>query len=446
MKGELIEVLLIFGLVLVNGYFAAAEIALISARRASLKQAAEAGSKGAKMAMRLVADPSRLLATVQLGITLVGFGASATAAVTLSKPLETWFRGLGIGWLSHVATGLSLVLVTLAISYVTLVFGEIAPKRLGLQRAEGVAKAVARPVTVVSSVLRPVVWFLARSADVVGLLLGVRPGQGRPGVSEEEIKLLVTEQGTLLDEEKRMIHEIFELGDTVVREIMVPRVDMTATEDTATLDQAFEVLRETGYSRLPVFHEDLDQIVGLLLLKDVVGPITAGSGSDSVENHMRPPVFVPETKPILSLLSEMQARRHHLVLVVDEHGGTAGLATIEDVVEEIIGEIADEFDRDRLLVTALSPGEWVIDGRLPIEDAMTMGLPLEESDEYDTIAGWVLSQLGHIPTLGETFEVGGVRFRVQAMRRRRISRVRVARARAGTHPDATGDQEEPHGP
>lgn len=441
MKGELTEVLLIFGLVLLNGYFAAAEIALISARRASLKQSAEAGSKGAQTAMRLMADPSRLLATVQLGITVVGFGASATAAVTLAKPLENWFRGLGIGWVAQIASGLSLVFVTLAISYVTLVFGEIAPKRLGLQRAEGVAKAVARPVMFVAQVMRPVVWFLAKSADLAGLLMGVKPGQGRPGVSEEEIKLLVTEQGTLLDEEKRMIHEIFELGDTVAREIMVPRVDMAAIEDTSTLAQALGVFRETGYSRLPVFHEDLDQIVGLLLLKDVVGPITAGSGSDAVESHIRPPVFVPETKPILPLLSEMQALRNHLAMVVDEHGGTAGLVTIEDIVEEIIGEIADEFDRDRRLVTQVSDNEWVIEGQLPIEDALEIGLPVAESDEYDTLAGWVLSHLGHIPTLGETFEVGGVRFRVQAMRRRRIARVRVTRLPAE---EPTGE-EGPHG-
>jgi putative hemolysin len=446
MNGEVTEILLIFALVLVNGYFAASEIALISARRAALKHAADAGSKGAKAAMRLVADSSRLLATVQLGITLVGFGASATAAVTLAKPLEMWFRTLGIGWLAHVASVLSLVVVTLAISYVTLVFGEIAPKRLGIQRAEAVAKAVSRPISAIATVLRPVVWLLARSADGVALLLGVKPGQGRPGISEEEIKLLVTEQGTLLDEEKRMIRQIFELGDTVVREIMVPRVDMTAVEDSATLLDAFESLRETGFSRLPVYRDDLDQIVGLVLLKDVVGPIIAGSESDTVEMHMRPPVFVPETKPILSLLAEMQTLRQHLVMVVDEHGGTAGLATIEDVVEEIIGEIADEFDRDRRLVTEVSTGEWVIDGRLPIEDAIAMGLPLVESEEYDTLAGWVLSELGHIPTLGETFETGGVRFRVQAMRRRRIARVRVTRLGPnGPGHDVSASGEQRHG-
>ena len=427
MEGQLTEILLIFGLVLLNGYFAAAEIALISARRASLKQAASAGSKGAKTAMDLVEDPSRLLATVQLGITLVGFGASATAAVTLAEPLKAWFAGLGIAWIARAASVLSLVVVTLAISYVTLVFGELAPKRLGLQRAEGVAKAVSRPLSAMAWIAAPIVWLLARSADLAGLLIGVKPGQGRPGVSEEEIRLLVTEQGTLLDEEKRMIHEIFKLGDTVAREIMVPRVDMTAIDESATLEEALSTLQESGYSRLPVFGNDLDQIVGLLLLKDIVGPVAAGSASQSVRTLMRPPAFVPETKLILSLLTEMQSLRNHLVIVVDEHGGTAGLVTIEDIVEEIIGEIADEFDRDRLLITCIAEDEWVIEGRLPIEDALELGLPVEESDEYDTLAGWMLSQLGHIPSLGETFESGGVRFRVQAMRRRRIARVRAKR-------------------
>ena len=441
MEGQFSEILLILGLVVLNGYFAAAEIALISARRASLKQEAAAGSKGARTALDLVEDPSRLLATVQLGITLVGFGASATAAVTLAAPLEAWFKGLGIGWVSSAASALSLVLVTIAISYMTLVFGELAPKRLGLQRAEAVAKSVSRPLSVLAWVTAPVVWFLAKSADLVGLLLGVKPGQGRPGVSEEEIRLLVTEQGTLLDEEKRMIHEIFELGDTVAREIMVPRVDMSAVEDAASLQDAFDRLRDSGFSRIPVFREDLDQIVGLLLLKDVVGPIAAGGGSGSVRDLMRPPVFVPETKPILSLLSEMQSLRNHLVIVVDEHGGTAGLVTIEDIIEEIIGEIADEFDRDRLLVTRIAEGEWVIEGRLPIEDAMSMGLPVKESDEYDTLAGWMLSELGHIPSLGETFETDGVRFRVQAMRRRRIARVRAKRL----SPEESAQREVPDG-
>ena len=441
MQNQWTEIILILGLVVLNGYFAAAEIALISARRASLRQAADSGNAGAKAALKLTEDPSRMLAATQIGITLVGFMASATAAVTLSRPLADWFRSLGFAWLSSIASALALIIVTLLIAYVTLVVGELAPKRLGLQRAEPVARAVARPINLLATVVAPLVWLLTKSADVVSRLLGVKPGQGRPGVTEEEIKLLVTEQGTLLDEEKRMIHEIFELGDTVAREVMVPRVDMMLAEDTQTIDEAFAVLSDSGFSRLPVFHKDRDRIVGVVLLKDLVRPLAEGRADECVVDYVREPVYVPETKLILPLLSEMQRLHQQMVIVVDEHGGTAGLLTIEDIVEEIIGEIADEFDRDRRFITEVGSGDWVIDGRLPIEDAVELGLPVEESDEYETIAGWVLERLGHIPSPGERFEHAGYVFRVQAMRRRRIARLRVAR-QGPTALETDGDEEQ----
>ncbi len=425
MNGYLMELLLIAALILLNGYFAAAEIALISARRAALSHAAEQGSRGAQAALRLTEDPSRLLAAIQIGITLVGFMASAAAAIVLAQPLAEWLRSLGSPWLAGIASGLSVVIVTVLIAYFTLVFGELAPKRLGLQRAERVATVVSRPIAFMAMVVSPLVWVLARSTDVVARLLGVVPGQGRPGVSEEEIKLLVTEQGTLLDEEKRMIHEIFELGDTVVREIMVPRVDMELVDQEATLDEALKAFRSSGFSRLPVFAEDPDKIIGVLLLKDLVGPAAAGRLADEITEYMREPVFVPETMRILALLSDMQTQRNHIAIVVDEHGGTAGLATIEDIVEEIIGEVVDEFDRDHRYVTKVSDDKWIVDGRFEIEDAIELGLPVEESDEYETIAGWMLVHLGHIPVAGETVEVEGVRFIVQTVRRRRIVRLVV---------------------
>lgn len=440
MNEYLEEILFIFALIALNGYFAAAEIALVSARRAVLAHKAEAGSVGARAAIHLLEDPSRLLATIQIGITLVGFLASATAAVGLSQPLAEWLRGMGITWVDRGAAGIALFAVTLAISYLTLVFGELAPKRLGLQRAEAVAVRVARPVTALSRLVSPLVWLLARSTDAASLLLGVKLGQGRPGVSEEEIKLLVTEQGSLLDEEKRMIHEIFELGDTVVREIMVPRVDMVLAEDTTTIREAISVFRASGFSRLPVYHESPDRIVGIVLLKDLVEPVADGRLYEPLTSFARVPVFVPETKGILALLSDMQKMRNHMAIVVDEYGGTAGLVTIEDIVEEIIGEIADEFDPDRRFVTAFEPDKWVVDGRLPVEDAQRMGWPVTESDEYDTIAGWMLFKLGHIPVPGEVVVEEDVTFTVQAVRRRRIARVLVQRAAKSV--DEDGDSKE----
>jgi putative hemolysin len=235
----------------------------------------------------------------------------------------------------------------------------------------------------------------------------------------------VTEQGSLLDEEKRMIHEIFELGDTVAREIMVPRVDMMLAEDTETVMRVAEILQGTGFSRVPVFHEDHDTVVGIALLKDLVGPIARGEGEQLITEHMREPVFVPESKGILPLLSEMRSLHNQIAIVVDEYGGTAGLVTLEDIVEEIVGEIADEFDREHKYITQVSDREWVIDGRLSIEEADERGLPVEESDEYETVAGWMLARLGHIPVPGERTQRKGYDFRVQAMRRRRIARIRV---------------------
>ncbi len=435
------ELLLVLGLIVLNGYFAASEIALISVRRAVLKKKADAGHPAARAAIELTDDPSRLLATIQIGITMVGFLASATAAVSLAAPLAEWLRSFGNAWLSSVSQGLAILLVTFTIAYITLVFGELAPKRLGLQRAERVSLRVSRVVLFLARLLSPVVWLLARSTDVAGRLLGVKGKGGQEGVTEEEIKLLVTEQGTLLEEEKRMIHEIFELGDTVAREVMVPRVDVVFVEDTRTIGEALHLFRTRGFSRLPVVHEDADRVVGVVLLKDLVGPAAEGRLGDPLTDHLRPPVFVPETKPILPLLSEMQRLRNHMAIVVDEYGGTAGIVTIEDIVEEIIGEVADEFDPDLRFVTELGPGRWVVDGRLPVEDAREMGLPVEESDEYETVAGWMLVRLGHIPVPGERVEHEGVSFQVQAVRRRRIARLLVSRdgtPAEGAAPEAAG--------
>lgn len=437
MNESLGQVLLVLVLVALNGYFAAAEIALVSARRAVMKMEADEGSAPARAVLRLTEDPSRFLAAIQVGITLVGFGASATAAVTLAQPVAQWLRSLNVPWVTAVASGLAVFLVTVVISYVTLVFGELAPKRLGLQRAEGVAKAVAGPVSVLQTATAPLIWLLSRSTDAAARLLGVRPGSVRPGVTEEEIKLLVTEQGTLLEDEKRMIHEIFELGDMVAKEVMVPRVDMAILPDDATVAEAVEAFRTSGYSRMPVYHEDVDSIAGIAMLKDLVGPTSAGRMDEPIANHLRPAVFVPETKPILVMLKDMQDARNHLAIVVDEYGGTAGLVTIEDIVEEIIGEIADEFDRERRYITTLGPDDWVVDGLLSVHEANeTLGWDLPVSDEYETVAGWVLYELGAIPVGGETVRHRDVEVTVETVRHRRIARLRVSRSGAEEHRDA----------
>jgi putative hemolysin len=423
--GEIVTILV---LVVLNGYFASAEMALVSARRTALQDAAQKGLSGARAALRLLDDPNRLLSTISVAITLVGFTAASLAAVTFDAPLAALLRSARWTWVTPLASGIAVFLVTIAITYVTLVFGELAPKRLGLQRAASVAQAVAMPVAWLSRAFAPVIWLLGRSTDLVALVLGVRATTTGHEVSEEEIRLIVRDQATLLDEEKRMIGEVLDIGDTVAREIMVPRVDAVMVEDTLTVGEALPHFRRTGFSRVPVFHDDPDTVVGVALLKDLLEPIASGDYDGLLAERARPPLFVPETKPILDLLQEMRASHNHMVIVVDEHGGTAGLVTIEDIVEEIVGEIADEFDRDYRYVEAVGGGEWVVDGRLPVADANEMlGLSVPESEEYDTLAGWALSELGHIPVVGERLRAGSAQVRVDAVRRRRIARLRVTK-------------------
>ena len=245
--------------------------------------------------------------------------------------------------------------------------------------------------------------------------------------AEEEIKDFVADSDELLDDEKRMIHEILDLGDMDASEIMTPRVDMILVEDTETVRQAVDRMMGTGYSRLPVFHEDIDRIVGIVHYKDLVPPVLDGKGDDLAVDYAFEPLFIPESKDVFPLLTEMQTKRQQMAIVVDEYGGTDGLITVEDIVEEIVGEIVDETDRERPVIKQEGPDAWLVDGRFPVEDAVEMGWPLAESEDYETIAGWVLSMLDTVPQTGYSFEKDGFRFTIHSMRRRRILAVRVER-------------------
>jgi putative hemolysin len=434
-------------LILLNGYFAAAEMALVSARRTALQGSADKGSAGARAALHLLDDPNRMLSAISAAITLLGFSAASLAAVTFEAPLTASLKSLGVMWITPIASGIAVFLVTITVTYVTLVLGELAPKRLALDRSTRIAQSVARPVAWLAIALTPIIWVLGRSTDVVARLIGVRGGGNPHGVSEEEIRLLVRDQGTLLEEEKRMISEVLEIGDTVAREIMVPRVDVSMIEDTVSVGDALPYFRSTGFSRVPVFHDHPDSVVGVALLKDLLEPIASGEVDGTLAEFARPPLFVPETKPILDLLQEMRISHNHMVVVVDEHGGTAGIVTIEDIVEEIVGEIADEFDPDHRYIESLADGVWAVDGRLPVADANEdLGLSVPESEEYDTLAGWMLSELGHIPVVGESVRIGSAELLVESVRRRRIARVRVAvTAPAGEDGARGADEGRNHG-
>lgn len=426
-----ISIVVTFILVLVNGYFSMSEMALVNAKQIMLQKDADEGDRRAKRALALASDSSSFLATIQVAITLVGFAASAAASTNLSAPLASWFAGFGVDWLTLIAPGLAPVLITLAVSYLSIVVGELVPKRIALANAERVSKMVAGPLNVFRTIAKPLVWFTSASANGLSRLFRIKSSDERQNVSEEEIKYIVKDNDELLDDEKRMIHDILDLGDMTVREVMQPRVDMMFVEDVETVRQAVDRMRGTGYSRLPVYHEDYDTIVGIVNYKDLVAPILDGKGDEPVGPYAYEALFVPETKDIYPLLSEMQTNRQQMAIVVDEYGGTDGLITVEDILEEIVGEIGDETDvEDGKFVSTVAEGEWVVDGRLPAEDAAELGWPVSESDDYETIAGWLMDTIDVVPSMGDEFEIEGYRFKVQAMRRRRISTIRVSRIEA----------------
>ena len=422
--GVALSIILTLLLTLANGYFSMSEAALVAAKRAVLEHDADEGDRKAKAALELSGDSSQFLAAIQVAITLVGFFSAMVASTTLSDPLASWLISLGAP--AAPTQAIAPIVITVIVSYVSVVMGELVPKRIALANAEEVSKSVAPFLRTFSKVVAPLVWLTAKSSDGLSKILGIKSADDRQDVSEEEIRYMVTDADDLSDKEKSMIHEIFDLGDTIAREVMVPRVDLTAVEDTETLSDVLRLMRRTGYSRIPVYHEDVDRIVGIAHIKDLLAPIVDKDEADrAVGAYVRAPIFVPDTKDIIPLLSEMQSSHDQMAIVVDEYGGTAGVITIEDIVEEVVGEIEDEFDPDNKYLTRLSEREWLVDGRFSIDDARDLGWPIPDSDEFETVAGFVLDLADSVPSPGEVFTVDGYTFRVQSLRGRRIALLRV---------------------
>ena len=438
-----ISILVTFLLTLANGFFSASEMAVVNAKRAVLEPEAEDGDKRAKSAIDLSSDSGQFLATIQVAITLVGFASSAFAATSLSDPLAKWLTTLGMP--AGIAGNIAVVAITLIVAYFSTVIGELVPKRIALSDAESVAKTVAGPIRAFMHLAAPLVWLTSTSADGLSKLLGIKSADERQEVSEEEIKYMVTDSEELSDQEKSMIHDVIDLGDTIAREVMIPRVDMTSVEDTSTLNHVLAVMRRTGYSRIPVYHDSVDRVIGIAHIKDIIRPILdEGKGEARVADIVRTATYVPDTKDIIPLLSEMQTSHEQMVIVVDEYGGTAGVLTIEDIVEEIVGEIEDEFDPDNKYLTKLSDREWLVDGRFSLDDAMDLGWPIEDNEEFETIAGYVLELADKVPHPGDVFEKDGYTFRVQSMRGRRVSLLRVSAPEPVEQPDeptAKGDDD-----
>ncbi|MDR2035907.1 MAG: hemolysin family protein [Coriobacteriales bacterium] len=418
-------------LILISGYFAMSELALISARRGILQQYLEGEnpdrSKKAARALELAQNSDRLLATTQVAITLVGFLAAAFAAASFSSDLSAWLASFGLSWLVVAAPVLSIIITTLIVSYVTLILGELLPKRIALSNAENTAMRVSGPIRFFERLLSPVVTLLAASTNLLARLLRIKKHLDTTELAEEEIKILVSEQDSLLDEEKRMITEIFDLGDTVVLEVMTPRVDMVCADKQQTVSEVVTQMRQTGLSRMPVIEDTPDKVLGVVMLKDLLEPVMEGRLHEPAWHSMRAAVFVPETKNILPLLSEMQTTKMQLAIVVDEYGGTAGLVSIEDIIEEIVGDIDDEYDPSTKHFAQLGDDTWMIDGRLSVAEALALGFPLNEGEDYETVAGWMMNELDTLPQKGETLKVENYTFTVQSVSKNRIAMIRVTK-------------------
>ncbi|MGE3961296.1 MAG: hemolysin family protein [Dehalococcoidia bacterium] len=402
-------------LVVINALFAGSELALISLRPGQVERISSRGAGGRAVA-RLAQDPNRFLATIQVGITLAGFMASAAAAVSLSEPLVPLFEGLGDA--DEVA---AIIVVTLILTFFTLVFGELAPKRIAMQHAEGWALLVARPLDLLAVATRPVVWLLSTSTNVVVRLAGGDPTRRGEEVTEEEIRELVESQATFTPEERRVIAGALEVGERSLREVLVPRHRVLLLQRDMPAPEALAVIAASGHSRIPVYGASADDIVGMVHLRQLIDTRAP------VGEVMTPIPAFPESANVLTTLRDLQVERQQMAIVVDEHGGFEGIVTVEDLVEEIVGEIYDEYDRDILSVVRASDGSILLPGRFPVHDLPDLGIDAPDGP-FATVAGLLLEELGRIPSVGDSIDLGAWRLRVDSMQRTTITSVRATPA------------------
>lgn len=427
-----VQILFILILVAINAFFAASEIAIISVKRARIKQLAEEGNKKAGIVNKLIEQPSRFLATIQVGITLAGFLASASAAVSIASLLADILKKTRIPFLAQASDGISVILVTVFISFLTLIFGELVPKRLALQRSEKISLAVAKPIELLALITAPFVKILTFFTNAIVRLFGGKGEEGGNQVTEEEIRMLLDvgqEEGLFRETGKDMINSIFEFDDTILREVMTPRTEIVAVSSDATLSEVVEVAIEEKFSRIPVYEDSLDNIVGIFYIKDLL-PFVDGTPREefNLKKLMRSPYFVPDTKKTDELFREMQLKKIHMAIVIDEYGGTAGLVTIEDLLEEIVGNIFDEYDEEEIDFEILDENTAVVSGRLAIEEVNElMGVELPEEEEYETIAGFVLDLLGQMPQVNDVVEYNNMTFTVVEVEDKRIEKVKIQR-------------------
>jgi putative hemolysin len=419
--------------VLVGGVFAAAEISLVSLRDSQARALATRGKRGRTVA-ELNEDPNRFLAAVQVGVTFAGFLSAAFGGATLSEDFGPVLVGWGVP--QGIAGPLALVLVTLAISYLSLVLGELAPKRLALQRAETFALLLGPLIDKISKVSRPVIWLLSISTNAVVRLLGGDPQAQREQMSDEELRELVNQHETLGEEERRIVEDVFEAGDRQLREVRIPRTEVDFLDASTPVYKAAKYALTQPHSRYPVIRGSVDDVLGFVHVRDLLDPDMANR-SVRVGDLVRDILTLPWTRPILAALTDMRREGIHLAMVADEYGGTAGIVTMEDLVEELVGDIKDEYDVDEAETTRHRTGEIEVDGLLNLDDfEEETGIELPEGP-YETVAGYIVARKGQLPEVGDSIDYEGHRLVVRELEGRRVSRVLVTTVPPSVvvHPD-----------
>ncbi|ADY55928.1 protein of unknown function DUF21 [Syntrophobotulus glycolicus DSM 8271] len=428
------QIVILFVLIVLNAFFAASEIALISLNDNKIRLLAEEGDKKARQLQRLLSEPSKFLATIQIGITLAGFLASAFAAESFSGKLVDLIKIFHLPVSDILLKNISLVLITVILSYFTLVLGELVPKRLAMKKAEPIALFVVRPLLILSAATSPFIAFLTMSTNSFVRLFGVDPNEEEDQVTEEEIRMMVDvgeEKGAIDESERLMINNVFEFNNKTAEDIMTHRTDIFALPVDADLKTVIHFINTEKFSRIPIYQDDIDHIVGVLHSKDILHCLLEDCDKEKFElkKIIRQPYFVPISKRTDELFKELQRKKVHLAIIIDEYGGTAGIVTLEDLIEEIVGNIFDEYDEEIKDFEKLDEDTCLINGTTSLDavsDYLDTELPVEE---YDTLSGFVIGQLDRIPGEDErpAVEYNGFLFEVEEVEEKRVAMVKVSK-------------------
>ena len=426
----LANIIVLLILIFFNAFFAATEMAFISLNDNKIKMMAKEKNKKAIRIQKMLENPSKFLATIQIGITLAGFLSSAFAADTFADKLAPALNSL-MPFISVSAwQSISIVIITVILSYFTLVFGELVPKRLAMKYSEKIAFTTCGVIKVLSVVAAPFVSFLTFSTNAISKLFGVT-GEEQETVTEEEIKMLINEgkeNGTIEEEETEMINNVFEFNDKVVSEIMIPRTEIYALDMNLSINEVIDELSEDKrYSRIPVYDEKIDEIKGIVYVKDIL--LSQKNRNVKIKNIMKEPYFVPENKLVNELFEDLRKNKKQIAIVVDEYGGTAGMVTMEDILEEIVGEIYDEYDKEQAKYKKIDENTYLIEGNVAIYDVeKILGIEIEEG-EYDTLAGYLIEQLGKIPKENEkpVVETKDATYKIEKVKERKIIEVKACK-------------------